>query len=37
MGITDYPAFGFIRPERPATHDQLTAATPRAIRLAANE
>jgi hypothetical protein len=37
MGTTAYPAFGFIRPERPATHDQLIAATPRAIRLAANE
>jgi hypothetical protein len=37
MGTTAYPAFGFIRPERPATHDQLAAATPRAIRLAANE
>jgi hypothetical protein len=37
MGTTAYPAFGFIRPERPATHDQLVAATPRAIRLAANE
>jgi hypothetical protein len=37
MGVTDYPAFGFIRPERPATHDQLVAATPRAIRLAASE
>jgi hypothetical protein len=37
MGITDYPAYGFIRPDRPATHDQLIAAAPRAIRLAANE
>jgi CHAP domain-containing protein len=37
MGITDYPAYGFIRADRPATHDQLIAATPRAIRLAANE
>ena len=37
MGTTTYPAFGFIRPEHPATHDQLTAATPRAIRLAVNE
>jgi CHAP domain-containing protein len=37
MGITDYPAYGFIRPDRPATHDQLIAATPRAVRLAANE
>lgn len=37
MGLTDYPAYGFIRADRPATHDQLIAATPRAIRLAANE
>jgi hypothetical protein len=37
MGVTDYPAYGFIRADRPATHDQLVAATPRAIRLAANE
>ncbi len=37
MGTAAYPAFGFIRPEWPATHDQLVAATPRAIRLAANE
>jgi CHAP domain-containing protein len=37
MGNTAYPAFGFIRPERPATHDQLIAATPHAIRLASNE
>jgi surface antigen len=37
MGITDYPAYGFIRAERPATHDQLAAATPRAIRVAASE
>ena len=37
MGITDYPAYGFIRADRPVTHDQVVAATPRAIRLAANE
>jgi hypothetical protein len=37
MGSTDYPAYGFIRADRPATHDQLVAATPRAIRLAVNE
>ena len=23
MGITDYPAYGFIRADRPATHDQI--------------
>lgn len=37
MGVTDYPSYGFIRSERPASHDQLMAATPRAIRLAASE
>lgn len=37
MGVSDYPAHGFIRPERPATHDQLIAATPRAIRVAQQE
>lgn len=37
MGVTDYPAYGFIRTDRPATHDQLIAATPRAIRLAASQ
>ena len=30
-------AYGFIRAEKPTTHDQLTAATPRAIRLAASD
>ena len=34
MGITDYAAYGFIRPDRPASHDQLIAATPRAIQVA---
>jgi hypothetical protein len=33
MGATDYPAYGFIRPDRPATHQQLTASVPRAIRI----
>jgi hypothetical protein len=33
MGVTDYPAYGFIRPDRPATHEQLVAATPQAIRM----
>lgn len=37
MGVSDYPAYGFIRADRRATHDELIAATPRAIRLAANE
>ena len=37
MGITDYPAYGFIHADRPMTHEQLTAATPRAIRLAVAE
>jgi hypothetical protein len=33
MGVTDYPAYGFIRPDRPATHRELTAGVPRAIRI----
>ena len=33
MGVADYPAYGFIRPDRPATHRDLTAAVPRAIRI----
>ena len=37
LGITDYPAYGFIHANRAATHDQLIAATPRAMRLAASE
>jgi surface antigen len=37
MGVTEYAAYGFIRAQRPATHDQLAAATPAAIRLAASE
>jgi hypothetical protein len=37
MGVSEYSAYGFIRPGRPVTHDQLIAATPRAVRLAANE
>ena len=34
MGTGDYPAFGFIRPDRPADHDRLVAATPAAVRMA---
>jgi len=34
MGGSDYPTYGFIRADRPSSHDQLIAATPRAIRLA---
>lgn len=37
MGITEYAARGFILPDRPASHDQLIAATPRAVRVAENE
>jgi hypothetical protein len=37
MGIADYPTRGFILPGRPASHDELIAGVPRAIRLAANE
>lgn len=34
MGATDYAAHGFIRAMRPASHEQLAAATPQAIRIA---
>jgi hypothetical protein len=34
MGVTDYPVYGFIRPDRPAEHDRLIEATPAAIRVA---
>jgi hypothetical protein len=34
IGVTDYPAFGFIRPDHPIGHDRLIAATPGAIRMA---
>lgn len=34
LGTNAYGVFGFIRPERPASHDGLMAATPGAIRLA---
>jgi CHAP domain len=34
MGVTDYAIYGFIRPDHPANHDLLVAATPAAIRLA---
>ena len=34
MGNGDYPTFGFIRPDHPAGHDRLVAATPAAIRMA---
>ena len=37
MGISEYPTYGFIRADRPSSHDQLIAATPRAIRLAENQ
>jgi hypothetical protein len=37
MGVSDYPTYGFIRSDRPASHDQLMAATPGAVRMAAGE
>jgi len=37
MGATAYPAFGFISPAAPTSHDRLVAATPRAIRIAAGQ
>ncbi|HYZ24182.1 MAG TPA: CHAP domain-containing protein [Rhodopila sp.] len=35
MGVTAYPVFGFIHPTQPPDHDQILAATPGAIRIAA--
>lgn len=37
MGTSVYPAYGFIRPGRPLTHDRLIADTPAAIRMAEGE
>jgi hypothetical protein len=34
MGVSDYPAFGFIRPDHPQGHDRLIADTPEAVRVA---
>jgi hypothetical protein len=34
IGVTDYGVYGFIRPDHPAGHDRLIAATPAAIRVA---
>jgi hypothetical protein len=34
MGVTDYGVYGFIRPDHPAGHDRMIAATPGAIRVA---
>jgi hypothetical protein len=32
LGTTGYAAYGFIRPDHPATHQQIIAGVPRAIR-----
>lgn len=37
MGVTDYPVFGFIRPDHPVGHDGLVAGTPAAVRMAVQE
>jgi len=37
IGGRDYLTFGFIRPDHPAGHDRLLAATPAAIRIAETE
>jgi hypothetical protein len=34
MGVTDYPVYGFIRPDHPAEHDRLISGTPAAIHAA---
>lgn len=36
MGITEFPAHGFIRAARPSSHDSIAASTPGAIRAAMN-
>jgi hypothetical protein len=37
MGSHAYPAYGFIRPERALSHDELISGTPRAIRVAGGD
>ena len=37
MGVTGYAAYGFIRADRAATHEEIAAAIPRAIRIAEAE
>jgi len=34
LGITDYPAFGFIRPDHPPSQRAIAQRTPEAIRIA---
>ncbi len=34
MGMTPYPAYGFVRASKPASRDQLVAGTPQAIKVA---
>jgi surface antigen len=34
MGVTDYPTYGFVRPEHPASHAQLLAASAHAAEIA---
>jgi hypothetical protein len=31
MGTSEYPAYGFIRPDHPPGHDRIAAAVPGAI------
>jgi len=37
MGSHEYPAYGFIRPDRELSHDEIAANTPRAIRMAGGD
>jgi hypothetical protein len=37
IGSHDYPAYGFIRPTRALSHDEIASATPRAIRVATGD
>ena len=37
VGVTGYAAYGFIRADRAASHEEIAAAIPRAIRIAEAE
>jgi hypothetical protein len=37
MGTAEYPTYGFIRPRRPASTEQIVEATPKAVRIASQQ
>jgi hypothetical protein len=37
FGVTSYPAYGFLLPDRTVSPDEVAAATPRAIHLVRSE